>query len=85
MKKLLYSECIFLMHLKVDELQLPLHKNFTSEKTTAGILWGNTGKIKLSRTGPKGACYKALVTNSHAPSFLNSGVFERTTSAGSVT
>jgi len=37
-----------------------------------------------SRTGPKGACYKASVTNSHAPSFSSSGVFERTTSAGSV-
>jgi len=61
-----------------------LHLNFSTEKTTVGIFWANTGKTKLSRTGPKSACYKASVINSHAPCFSSSRVFKRTTSAGSV-
>jgi len=61
-----------------------LYLNFSTEKTTIGIFWGNTGKTKPSRTSPKCACYKALITNSHVPSFSDSGVFERTTSTGSV-
>jgi len=76
------------VHLKVDEIKLPfiktLHLSFSTEKTTGGIFLGNTGKTKPSRTGPKSDYYKASVTNSHVPSFSSSGVFERTTSAGSV-
>ena len=61
-----------------------LYLNFSIQKTTVGIFWGNTGKTKPSRTSPKCSCYKALITNSHAPRFSGSGVFERTKSAGSV-
>jgi len=48
-----------------------LNMNLLNKKTTAGIFWGNTGKTTPSQTGPKSACYKASVNNSHAPSFFN--------------
>jgi len=80
------------VHLELAELQLPLHNNITShfldreddltEKITAGIFWGNTGKTKPIRTSPKGVFSKASVTNSHVPSFSNFGFFERMTRAG---
>jgi len=54
------------------------------EKIIVEIFWGSTGKTKPSRTGLKGAIYKASVTNSHSPSFSSSGVFEKVMSAGFV-
>jgi len=76
------------VHLKVSELQPPLHKNFTSEflnrEDNSKDFLGSTGKTKPSRTGLKGAFYKALVTNYYAPSFSRSGVFETAMSAGFV-
>jgi len=50
------------------------------EKIIVEIFWGST-KTKPSRTGPKGAFYKASVTNSHAPGISSSGVFETAMSA----
>jgi len=81
------------VHLKVAELQLPLHKNFTLEflnrednskesDTTKDLLGKHCScPDKTVRTGLKGAFYKASFTNSHAPSFSSSGVFKTAMSA----
>ena len=61
-----------------------LYLDFSIEKIIVEIFWGSTVKTKLSRSGLSGAFYKALVTNSHVPSFSSSGVFETTMSAGFV-
>jgi len=65
--------------LKVSGLQLPLNKLI--EKIIVEFFWGSTGKTKPSRTGQRGVFYKASATNSHAPSFSSSGVFETVMSA----
>jgi len=76
------------VHLKVAEQQLPLHKNLKSEsrnrQDNSRNLLGKHWQDKTVSAGLKDACYKALVTNSNAPSFSSSGVFERTTSTGCV-
>jgi len=76
------------VHLKVSNCNSlstrPILQNFLIEKMMVEIFWGSTGKTKPSRTGPRGVFYKASATNSHAPSFSSSGVFEAVMSADSV-
>jgi len=71
------------VYLKVSELQLLHHKNCPSEflnrEDNSRNFLGSTGKTKPSRTGLKGAFYKASVT--HVPNFSSSGVFETAMSA----
>jgi len=76
------------VHLKVSELQLPLHKNHTSEflkrEDNSRHLLGKHWQDKTVQTGPRGVLCKVSATNSHVPSFLSSGVFEIMMSVDSV-
>ena len=73
------------VHLKLSELELPLHKNYTAEfrnrEENSKDLLGKHWQDKTVPDRCKGRLYKASATNSHVPSFSSSGVFETVMSA----